>query len=170
MIGKGGAIDPRWGRFRRPVRARDECGSGAYLKSFTAILLVLIVVNLTSCAALSRHEYVAPTHDWTARSGQLLYRTPKSTLMGEVFVRFSKTGDFELTFSKGPGVTLFVLRQDASFAEVRGAMAGPGWAGPVDQAPKRLRPWLGLRDQLIRSQNQQSVRYVAGSETFLFRF
>jgi hypothetical protein len=169
MIDKGGAIDPRRGRFRRPVRARDECGSGAYLKSFTAILLVLIV-NLTSCAALSRHEYAAPTHDWTARSGQLLYRTPKSTLMGEVFVRFSKTGDFELTFSKGPGVTLFVLRQDASFAEVRGAMAGPGWAGPVDQAPKRLRPWLGLRDQLIRSQNQQSVRYVAGSETFLFRF
>ena len=108
--------------------------------------------------------------DWESRSGQLLYRTPKTTLIGEVFVRFSKNGDFELSFSKGPGITLLIFRQDASFAEVKGAMAGPGWSGPTDQAPSRLRSWLALRDQLIRSKNQKSVRYVAGPETFLFRF
>jgi hypothetical protein len=119
---------------------------------------------------ISRHQFAQPSEDWQARSGQLLYQTAKTTLIGEVFVRFSKNGEFELTFSKGPGVTLLLVRQDAAFAEVRGALAGPGWSGPANQAPKRLRPWLGLRDQLIRSQNRQSVRYVAGPESFLFRF
>lgn len=119
---------------------------------------------------ISRHLFSQPTQDWQARNGQLLYRTAKRTLIGEVFVRFSKNGDFELTFSKGPGVNLLVLKQDASFAEVRGAFAGPGWSGPINQAPKKLRSWLGLRDKLIHSQDQKSVRYVTGSETFLFRF
>lgn len=129
-----------------------------------------MILILSSCAMISRHQFAQPSQDWQARSGQLLYRTAKTTLIGEVFVRFSKNGGFELTFSKGPGVTLLLIRQDAAFAEVRGALAGPGWSGPANQAPKRLRPWLGLRDQLIRSQNRQSVRYVAGPESFLFRF
>jgi len=137
-----------------------------YLKCFCAIVLMI----LTSCATLSRHQFAAPMRDWESRSGQLLYRTPKTTLIGEVFVRFSKNGDFELSFSKGPGISLLILRQDASFAEVKGAMAGPGWSGPTDHAPSRLRSWLALRDRLIQSQNQKSVRYAAGSETFLFRF
>lgn len=129
-----------------------------------------MILVLSSCAMISRHQFAQPSRDWQARSGQLLYHTAKTTLIGEVLVRFSKNGDFELTFSKGPGVTLLLVRQDAAFAEVRGALAGPGWSGPANQAPRRLRPWLGLRDQLIRSQNRQSVRHVAGPESFLFRF
>ena len=83
-----------------------------------------------------------------------MYRTATTTLIGDVLVRFSKSGDFELTFSKGPGVTLLSLRQDASFAEVRGPFAKAGWSGPVEQAPKPLRGWLGLRDKLIHSQDR----------------
>jgi hypothetical protein len=134
------------------------------------IALLFLAICLTSCAMLSRHQFTEPARDWQSRNGQLLYRAPKTTLIGEVFVRFSKSGDFELAFSKGPGLTLLIVRQDSSFAQVKGALAGPGWSGPINQAPKRLRPWLGLRDQLIRSQDRQSVRYVAGSESFLFRF
>jgi hypothetical protein len=150
----------------------DEGGSEVewvnrrYLKCFCAIALII----LTSCATVSRHQFTQPTADWELRTGQLLYRTPTTTLIGEVFVRFSKQADFELSFSKGPGVTLLMLRQDASFAEIRGAMAGPGWSGRTDQAPSRLRSWLALRDRLARSQSQKTVRYVAGPETFLFRF
>jgi hypothetical protein len=125
---------------------------------------------LTGCASVSRHQFAEPTSDWQSRSGQLLYRTPSTTLIGDVLVRFSNKGDFELTFSKGPGVTLFVLREDPSFAQIGGAMAGPGWSGPIERAPEKLRGWLGLRDQLIRSQNRKSVRYLVGSETFFFRF
>ncbi len=97
-----------------------------------------------------------------------MYRTDQTTLMGDVLVRFSKSGDFELLLSKGP-VPLLTLRQDASFAEVKGPFAKGGWSGPVEQAPKPLRAWLGLRDKLIHSQDR-SVRYTAGNETFMFRF
>jgi hypothetical protein len=135
-----------------------------------AFLFVLGLLSLTSCATISSHLFSQPTQDWKSRNGQLLYRNAKQTIIGEVFVRFSKNGDFELTFSKGPGVNLLTLRQDAAFAQVGGAFAGPGWSGPVSQAPKKLKSWLGLRDKLIQSQGQTSIRYVAGTETFLFRF
>jgi hypothetical protein len=97
-----------------------------------------------------------------------MYRTDKTTLIGDVLVRFSKSGDFELSLSKGP-VMLLALRQDATFAEFKGPFAKVGWSGPVKQAPKPLRGWLGLRDKLTHS-HRQSVRYTAGNETFLFRF
>jgi hypothetical protein len=98
-----------------------------------------------------------------------MYRTATTTLIGDALVRFSTSGDFELTVSKGPGVTLLSLRQDATFAEVRGPFAKASWSGAVKQAPKPLRGWLGLREKLIRSQDR-SVQYTAGNETFLFRF
>jgi hypothetical protein len=134
------------------------------------IVLALGILCLTSCATISRHGFVEPTNNWETRSGQLLYRGPKATLIGEVLVRFSKNGDFELTFSKGGSITLLALRQDASFAEVKGALARMGWAGPVNRAPKPLRGWLELRDALLHAKDQQSVKHVAGAETFLFRF
>jgi hypothetical protein len=99
-----------------------------------------------------------------------MYRTAKTTLIGEAIVRFSKTGDFELTVSKGPGITLLSLRQDAAFAEFNANFTGQGWSGPTTQAPQQLRGWLGLRDQFLRAPNQKTLRYVTGSETFVFRF
>ena len=54
-----------------------------------------------------------------------MYRTAKATLIGEAIVRLSKTGDFELTVSKGPGITLLSLRQDAGFAEFNASFTGP---------------------------------------------
>ena len=103
------------------------------------------------------------------RNGQLLYRTPQRTVIGDALARFSNAGDFELTFSKGP-VTLFVLRQDKKFAEVKGPLAGRGWSGPVDHAPQQLRGWLTLREEIVRSQNRHVVRHLSGPETFVFRF
>lgn len=136
-------------------------------------LIAILVIGsfcVTSCTTVSSHEFSKPTHDWQTKAGQLMYRTPKTTLIGEALVRFSKTGDFELTVSKGPGIPLLSLRQDASFAEVKGAFARQGWSGPVGNAPPQLRGWLGLRDQFIRAPNQKTVRYAVGNETFLFRF
>src|SRR6266550_3707911 len=134
-----------------------------YLTWFLAITSFCVI----SCATISRHKFSEPTANWQTRSGQLMYRTATTTLIGDVLVRFSKTGDFELTLSKGPGVVLLSLRQDAGFAEVKGPFARGGWSGPVEHAPQQL---LGLRDKLIHSQDRQSVRYVANNETFLFRF
>lgn len=143
--------------------------SGREVVAFCAILLIAIV-DLTGCATASRHQFAQPSNDWQTRGGQLLYRTPKTTLIGEVLVRFSQNGDFELTFSKGPGMTLLTIRQSESFAEVKGALARMGWSGPVDRAPKHLRGWLELREKIIHAQDRQQLRHVAGGETFLFRF
>lgn len=99
-----------------------------------------------------------------------MYRNARTTLIGEVLIRFSQSGDFELTFSKGPGVNLLVLRQNDSFAEVRGPLARMGWSGPPQRAPKQLRPWIALREKIIQAQDRKSFRYASGEETFLFRF
>src|SRR5207244_3681247 len=107
---------------------------------------VIVLFCVTSCITVSSHQFSEPIGGWQTITGQLMYRSPNTTLIGDALVRFSKTGDFELTVSKGPGVTLLSLRQDASFAEVKGAFARQGWTGLVAQAPPQLRGWLGLRD------------------------
>ncbi len=130
----------------------------------------LLLVVLTSCAMTSTHQFAEPKADWQTRTGQLLYRNPKTTVIGDVFVRFSKTGDFELTFSKGPGLNLLILRRDTNFADVKGPLAGRGWSGPSERPPEQLRAWLELRDVLVQAKDRHQVRHVAGSETFVFRF
>lgn len=135
------------------------------------LIAILIVVGfgLTSCQTI-RHHFLDPSHDWQARNGQLLYRGKKTRMIGEVLVRFSKAGDMELTFTKGPGFPLLQVRQDANFARVKGPLARGGWSGSTSQAPPRLRGWLQLRDVLMASPEKRSVRHSVGSETFIFRF
>lgn len=129
-----------------------------------------LLLALTSCATTSTHQFVEPKANWQTRSGQLLYRNAKTTVIGDVFVRFSNAGDFELTFSKGPGVNLLVLRQDSTSAEIKGPMAGRSWSGPIDRAPQQLHGWLELRAAVVHAQDRHQVRHVLGSETFVFRF
>jgi|SRR5436190_4711946 len=133
------------------------------------ILICAICLGLTSCETI-RHHFLEPSKDWQVRNGQLLYHGRKTSLIGEVLVRFSKTGDFELTFTKGPGIALLELRQDATFASVKGPLARGGWSGPAAQAPTRLRGWLQLRELLMASGDKTSVRHAFDGETFTFRF
>jgi hypothetical protein len=137
-------------------------------RRITVVLAVLAMVELTSCETTLLHQFTEPQGGWRVRSGQLRYASPTATLIGEVVVRFSKSGDFELTFSKGPGVALIVVRRDATFARVEGPLARGSWSGRIDQAPPQLRSWIGLRDKVIAT--KRSLRCVAGTETFLFRF
>jgi hypothetical protein len=132
--------------------------------------IALLIVDLVGCATTSTHQFAEPKADWQTRIGQLQYRNAKTTVIGDVVVRFSNAGDFELTFSKGPAVTLLNLRQDSQFAEIKGPMAGRGWSGAIDRAPQQLRGWLELRDAILHAQDRHQVRHVSGSETFLFRF
>jgi hypothetical protein len=147
-----------------PMTAHRAVATG--FAAFLAIILFCII----SCATISHHEFSEPAAGWQTKTGQLMYRTPNTTLIGEALVRYSKAGDFDLTVSKGPGITLLSLRQDATFAEVKGAFAGQGWSGRVAQAPAQLRGWLGLRERFLNSPDRKTLRYAAGNETFLFRF
>ena len=133
-------------------------------------LLFTAAFCLTSCAAVSPHQFSEPAAGWHIKTGQLRYRTTNATLIGEAIIRFSNNGDFELTVSKGPGITLLSLRQDAGFAEFNANFTGRRWSGPTAHAPSQLRGWLGLRDQFLRAPNQKTLRYVSDGDTFQFRF
>jgi hypothetical protein len=150
----------------------DKATRAAVRNRVTTFLLIsaTAVFCVTSCATTSRHDFSEPTTGWQTKSGQVMYRSATTTLIGDALVRFSRTGDFELTVSKGPGITLLSLRQDATFAKITGAFARQGWSGPSSQAPPQLRGWLGLRDQFMHAPDQKTLRYTAGNETFLFRF
>jgi hypothetical protein len=147
-----------------------KCRAIEVNRPYSIGLLAIVLFCIISCSTVSRHEFSEPTVGWQIKSGQLMYRTPSTTLIGEVLVRFSKAGDFELTVSKGPGITLLSLRQDATFAAVKGGLARQGWSGPVGQPPPQLRGWLGLRDQFLHAPDRKTLRYASGNETFLFRF
>jgi hypothetical protein len=134
-----------------------------------ALIAVMAAFGLSGCETV-RHQFTGPARDWQARNGQLLYRGKRTTLIGEVLVRFSKAGDFELTFSKGPGVTLLEIRQDANFFRVHGPLAGVSWSGTMAHAPPRLRGWLQLREKLIALGTKTSLTHSYGGETFTFRF
>ena len=149
---------------------RCFCARHGRLAALRFVMLALGAVALTSCAFLSAHHFAMPGKDWHSRSGQLMYRTGQMTVVGDVLVRFSKSGDFELTFSKGPGINLFTIEQDATFAQVKSSLTHLSWSGPVDQAPKQLRGWLSLREKLIASPNEKVVRQKTADEIFVFRF
>src|ERR1044071_4883328 len=132
-----------------------------------SLLLAIAFFGLTSCETL-QHQFLEPTPDWQAKVGQLQYRGARTSLIGEVLVRYSSKGDFELTFSKGPGVTLLTVRQDDKFVRVSGPLARGSWSGPPEQTPSRLQGWASLRSLLLPSPNEPFVRQTFGRETFTF--
>ena len=166
---KEDAYEDDYGLDYPPLRLLTMSSLTAH-RAVAASLLAIAAVCLTNCASVSHHKFSEPAAGWQTKTGQLMYRTPKATLIGEAIVRFSKAGDFELTVSKGPGITLLSLRQDAAFAEINASFTGQHWSGPTASAPSQLRGWLGLRDEFLRAPNQKTLRYATGSETFLFRF
>ncbi|MDQ3546404.1 MAG: hypothetical protein M3429_07800 [Verrucomicrobiota bacterium] len=127
------------------------------------------LLGLTSCQTL-RHQFASPEPDWQSKIGQLQYRGAKTSLIGEVLVRYSRQGDFELTFSKGPGLVLLTIRQDENFVRVSGPLARGSWSGPPNETPARLRGWVSLRELILHSKDQPLIRQTLGSDRFTFAF
>jgi hypothetical protein len=129
---------------------------------------IVAAIIFSGCGTI--HDFISPAADWQARSGQLLYHGKRTTLIGEVLVRFSKAGDFELTFTKGPGVALLEIRQDANYFNVRGPLAGVKWSGSTANAPEHLRGWLQLREKIMALGDKTSLTHTYRGEKFTFRF
>ena len=152
----------------------SRAGAATATSSFGAqgplpLLLVLVAcLCLTNCQSI--HQFVQPAPDWQSQVGQLQYRGPKMSLIGDVVVRYSSGGDFELTFTKGPGVPLLTVRQDDKFVRVSGPLARGSWSGPPAEAPARLRGWVSLREVLLRSKNQPLVHQTIGPDRFTIAF
>jgi hypothetical protein len=129
---------------------------------------IFLALLLAACATTSTHRFATPAADWRTRNGQLSYKGPQMSLIGEVIVRYSKRGDMELTFTKSGAVTLLTIRQDEKFGSAEGPLARGNWSGPLTDAPQRLRGWFALREEIIGGSS--SVRYSSGAESFELRF
>jgi hypothetical protein len=133
-------------------------------------LTILIATVALFCGGCAIHQFLEPSRDWTTRSGQLSYRGNKRAIIGEVLVRYSSRNDFELTFTKGPGVSLLLLRTDPEFARMQGPLVGLPWSGPIGQAPVRARGWLALRQEILRNPHQTVLHVRGDGESFVVRF
>jgi hypothetical protein len=132
------------------------------------LLALGLALCLTSCATTSSHQFATPTAQWKTRTGQLAYRGAKVSLIGEVVVRTSPAGEMELTFSKAPALTLMTIKQDAQFGSATGPLARGSWAGPIANAPERLRGWFALREKILAGGS--SAKVTNGDETLNLRF
>ena len=137
-----------------------------------SLCICAILLTFAGCATTptTSHEFAAPTAGWQTKTGQLAYTDQKLSLIGEVLVRYSKAGDFELTFTKAGGITLMSLRQDSGYAKAEGPLARRGWAGPMENAPGHLRGWLQLRDKIVNGRKSATIRHDSGEQTFTLRF
>lgn len=131
--------------------------------------LASAALGLASCQT-AQHEFVPPEPGWETRVGQLQYRSARTSLIGDVLVRYSNAGDFELTFSKGPGLILLTVRQNEKFVRVSGPLARGSWSGAPRNAPVHLRDWVSLRAVLLREKTQALVRQTVGTDSFTFAF
>lgn len=138
-------------------------------RSLFPLAAACFLFGLTSCQSL-RHQFASPAPGWQSKIGQLQYRGSKTSLIGDVLVRYSKEGDFELTFSKGPGLVLLTIRQDENFVRVSGPLARGSWSGPPNETPARLRGWVSLRELILRRKDQPLIRQTFGSDRFSFAF
>ncbi len=130
-----------------------------------------MALSLTGCqTTMPVRQFAEPAAGWQTKTGQLAYADGRVSLIGEVLVRSSKSGDFELTFTKAGGITLLSVRQDAEFAQAEGPLARGRWSGRTADAPARLRGWFELRDKLANARGSSSIRHQAGEQSFTLRF
>jgi hypothetical protein len=145
------------------------------LRRLLPFTLCLFALGLTSCqttgtSSASAHQFATPSADWQTKAGQLAYTDKQTSLIGEVLVRYSKNGDFELTFTKAGGITLLSLRQDATFGKVEGPLARRAWSGPLADRPRRVRGWFELREKIVNGRSGATIRHDSGEQTFTLRF
>ena len=145
------------------------------LRHVLFVALSLLALGLTSCqttgtTAATSHQFAEPSADWQTKAGQLAYTDKQTSLIGEVLVRYSTKGDFQLTFTKAGGITLLSLRQDATFGKVEGPLARRAWIGPLTKPPARVRGWFELRDKIVNGRGGAAIRHDSGDQTFTLRF
>jgi hypothetical protein len=141
------------------------------MTTIRAVASSLFALLLAGCAttSTSSHQFAEPAA-WKTKSGQLAYLDRKVSLIGEMLVRYSKEGAFELTFTKAGGITLLSVRQDATHGKAEGPLARRGWSGPLGEAPAHLRGWFELRDKIVQSGKSAAVSHKSGEQTFTVRF
>jgi hypothetical protein len=139
------------------------------------IALLFLLASLCSAVLPGCQTPLAfpePAPDWQTHTGQLHYRSATGrSVVGDVVVRRSPRGDFQLAFSSGPGFPLLRLWQLGDNARAEGAVARGSWQGRREKAPGALRGWLQLREVFARSgAPAKGQTLTLGGDQFAFHF
>ena len=115
---------------RRPIPAPIHC-------------LIAICLLLGGC---STYQFVTPNAGWRTQIGQLLYSSPKRTVIGETVVTRMGDSQFQLDFMAGPGLPILTLRKDGTRGRAEAAFARVSWQGNADHAVGPLKSWFALHE------------------------
>lgn len=116
------------------------------LPSLRPVLAALLLFPLAACQ--SARDFPAPGSHWKNAHGQLQYRTPQRSVIGEAVLSGNGTEEFQLDFLAGPGLPLMRLRESGDVARMEGLFAGMtgSWQGNPARARGRLASWAALRE------------------------
>ena len=148
------------------------CSNRRALKNFLSCIVLLLVV--AGCATAPMPSPVGPFKTLT---GQVLYASPKTTIVGDFIVKVSPS-DFMLNLSKGPGGSLISIRSHGKdFASI--VAQSHHWQGNPRFAPKIVKTWAALRSAFTnepapegcaiqRNGNIVTVVFSASHDRFVF--
>jgi hypothetical protein len=126
---------------------------------------------LLSGCQTARTSFPAPGADWQTFAGQLHYTSATGrSIIGDVVIRRSPHGDFQLEFASGPGFPLMRIWQSGEVARAEGALARGSWQGPANKPPKRLEGWFHLRETFAHQTHPRQLSANQGGEHFAFHF
>ncbi|HEY2343655.1 MAG TPA: hypothetical protein VGH90_11515 [Chthoniobacteraceae bacterium] len=144
----------------------------------TRLVSRLSALALALCAALSfsgcvtsNSAFPSPTASWETFTGQLRYTSAQGrSIIGDVVIRRSPQGDFQLEFQSGAGFSLLRLWESAETARVEGLLSHGSWQGPASKAPHHLAGWVHLRETFAHEKRPTHVKQNFGGDRFDFHF
>lgn len=116
----------------------------AALRGAGFLIVACLALMLLGCQ--TPQAFPTPGADWTTHTGQLQYRSAEGrSVIGDVVLRSSPAGDFQLDFRSGPGFPLLRIWQSGASARAEGVFARGTWQGRAAVAPAPLHGWMQLR-------------------------
>ena len=119
-------------------------------------LLPVFFLLLLFSACQSVNELPGLGSDAKTHDGQMLYQTPRTSIVGDVILRTRPSGDYDLVFSKG-GVQVLQIQAHGDELVATGMFARNGWTGSVAHAPGQLRSWALLKQVVPFFDSTQST-------------
>ncbi len=140
--------------------------------AFCAVALLAAAgaaLPLTGCQTAS--GFPQPAANWQTFQGQLRYSsgTTGKSVIGDVVIRRSPLGDFQLEFQSGPGFPLMRLYRSGDQVRTEGVLARGSWQGAAEKAPKPLLGWASLPTAFAGHQHKRLDVTLAGDH-FVFQF
>lgn len=136
-----------------------------------ALLLLLTPACQSPSGSGGASAFPTPAADWQTLSGQMQHvGLDGKSVIGDVVIRRSKQGDFQLSFASGPGFPLMRLWVSGTRGRAEGVMARRPWQGEVAKAPERLRGWFQLPKIFATKGHNRDLSVVEQGERFVFHF